>query len=91
MLGPFSWAFWGCKLPDSCWDPRQSLQGLWWPLASCCGPSRCCLCMQDLKGDLIYTRISGYGQTGPKAVLPGYASVCEAYGGFRCPLQHAYA
>ena len=27
-----------------------------------------------------------YGQTGPKATLPGYASVCEAYGGFRCLL-----
>ena len=39
---------------------------------------------QDLKRELIYTRISGYGQTGPKAVQPGYASVCEAYGGLRC-------
>lgn len=38
---------------------------------------------KDLKPDLVYTRISGYGQTGPKAQLPGYASVCEAYGGFR--------
>ena len=37
----------------------------------------------DLKPSLVYTRISGYGQTGPKAQLPGYASVCEAYGGFR--------
>lgn len=37
----------------------------------------------DLKEDLIYTRISGYGQTGPKAHLPGYASVCEAVGGLR--------
>lgn len=37
----------------------------------------------DLPKDLVYTRISGYGQTGPKATLPGYASVCEAYGGFR--------
>jgi len=37
----------------------------------------------DLPPHLIYTRISGYGQTGPKAPLPGYASVCEAYGGFR--------
>jgi hypothetical protein len=37
----------------------------------------------DLHPSLIYTRISGYGQTGPKAALPGYASVCEAYGGFR--------
>jgi CoA-transferase family III len=39
---------------------------------------------QDLKPGLVYTRISGYGQTGPKASLPGYASVCEAYGGLRC-------
>ncbi|KAI7842862.1 hypothetical protein COHA_003480 [Chlorella ohadii] len=38
---------------------------------------------KDLKPELIYTRISGYGQTGPKAQLPGYASVCEAFGGFR--------
>jgi crotonobetainyl-CoA:carnitine CoA-transferase CaiB-like acyl-CoA transferase len=37
----------------------------------------------DLPKILIYTRISGYGQTGPKAPLPGYASVSEAYGGFR--------
>eukprot|EP00198_Chlamydomonas_reinhardtii_P005040 XP_001694376.1 predicted protein [Chlamydomonas reinhardtii] len=36
-----------------------------------------------LRPDLIYTRISGYGQTGPRAPDPGYASVCEAYGGFR--------
>ena len=40
--------------------------------------------VQDLKDTLIYTRISGYGQTGPKAHLAGYASVCEAYGGIRC-------
>lgn len=32
---------------------------------------------------LIYTRISGYGQTGPYAKRPGYASVCEGMGGFR--------
>ena len=38
---------------------------------------------QDLKPELVYARISGYGQTGPKSHLPGYASVCEAYGGFR--------
>ena len=43
-----------------------------------------CLCAeQDLKPDLVFARISGYGQTGPKAQLAGYASVCEAYGGFR--------
>ncbi|HUH36837.1 MAG TPA: CoA transferase [Spongiibacteraceae bacterium] len=33
--------------------------------------------------DLIYTRISGYGQTGPNARKPGYASVCEGFSGFR--------
>jgi crotonobetainyl-CoA:carnitine CoA-transferase CaiB-like acyl-CoA transferase len=38
---------------------------------------------KDLDPRLVYARISGYGQTGPKATLPGYASVCEAYGGFR--------
>ena len=32
---------------------------------------------------LIYTRISGYGQTGPYSSKPGYASVTEAYSGFR--------
>ncbi len=40
----------------------------------------------DLKADnpgLIYTRISGYGQSGPYAPRPGYASVCEGISGFR--------
>lgn len=32
---------------------------------------------------LIFARVSGYGQTGPRASQPGYASACEAYGGFR--------
>jgi crotonobetainyl-CoA:carnitine CoA-transferase CaiB-like acyl-CoA transferase len=32
---------------------------------------------------LIYARISGYGQTGPYADRPGFASVCEGIGGFR--------
>lgn len=32
---------------------------------------------------LIYARISGYGQTGPYAPKPGYASVCEGIGGLR--------
>jgi len=32
---------------------------------------------------LIYTRVSGYGQTGPYASMPGYASVCEGVGGMR--------
>ncbi|KAI8468409.1 MAG: CoA-transferase family III domain-containing protein [Monoraphidium minutum] len=46
------------------------------------------LAPKDLKPELVYTRIrrgrgAGYGQTGPKAAEPGYASVCEAFGGFR--------
>ena len=32
---------------------------------------------------LVYTRVSGYGQTGPYRNKPGYASACEAMGGFR--------
>jgi len=32
---------------------------------------------------LVYARISGYGQTGPYAGYPGFASVCEGIGGFR--------
>ncbi len=41
---------------------------------------------EDLKTTnpgLIYSRISGYGQTGPYASRPGFASVCEGIGGFR--------
>lgn len=33
--------------------------------------------------NLIYARVSGYGQTGPYAARPGFASVCEAVGGLR--------
>lgn len=33
--------------------------------------------------DLIVARISGYGQTGPYASRPGFASVCEGIGGLR--------
>ncbi|MDX1432105.1 MAG: CaiB/BaiF CoA-transferase family protein [Gammaproteobacteria bacterium] len=33
--------------------------------------------------DLVYARVSGYGQTGPYAARPGFASVCEGIGGFR--------
>lgn len=33
--------------------------------------------------DLIFARISGYGQTGPYASRTGFASVCEGVGGFR--------
>ncbi|KAI9441753.1 L-carnitine dehydratase/bile acid-inducible protein F [Lactarius indigo] len=32
---------------------------------------------------LIFTRVSGYGQTGPWSSRPGYASVCEGEAGFR--------
>jgi len=32
---------------------------------------------------IVYARISGYGQTGPYATKPGYASVTEGFGGFR--------
>jgi crotonobetainyl-CoA:carnitine CoA-transferase CaiB-like acyl-CoA transferase len=41
---------------------------------------------EDLKQtnpSLIYARISGYGQTGPYAAKPGFASVCEGIGGLR--------
>jgi crotonobetainyl-CoA:carnitine CoA-transferase CaiB-like acyl-CoA transferase len=41
---------------------------------------------EDLKAanpELVYTRISGYGQTGPYAEKPGFASVCEGISGFR--------
>jgi crotonobetainyl-CoA:carnitine CoA-transferase CaiB-like acyl-CoA transferase len=40
----------------------------------------------DLKASnpgLIFARISGYGQDGPYASRPGYASVCEGVGGLR--------
>ncbi|MCS5585020.1 MAG: CoA transferase, partial [Pseudomonadales bacterium] len=33
--------------------------------------------------DLIYARISGYGQTGPYSEKAGFASACEAISGFR--------
>jgi len=32
---------------------------------------------------LVYTRVSGYGQDGPYATRPGFASACEAEGGMR--------
>ena len=32
---------------------------------------------------IVYARISGYGQTGPYASKPGFASVCEGMSGFR--------
>jgi crotonobetainyl-CoA:carnitine CoA-transferase CaiB-like acyl-CoA transferase len=39
--------------------------------------------LKALNPELIVARISGYGQTGPYAERPGYASVCEGVGGFR--------
>jgi crotonobetainyl-CoA:carnitine CoA-transferase CaiB-like acyl-CoA transferase len=39
--------------------------------------------LKALRPDLIYTRVSGYGQSGPYASRPGFASVCEAVGGLR--------
>ncbi len=39
--------------------------------------------IKQLNPKLIYTRISGYGQTGPLAQKPGFASVCEGFSGFR--------
>jgi crotonobetainyl-CoA:carnitine CoA-transferase CaiB-like acyl-CoA transferase len=33
--------------------------------------------------DLIYSRVSGYGQTGPYSQKPGFASACEAVAGLR--------
>ncbi len=39
--------------------------------------------LKALRPDLIYTRVSGYGQSGPYASKPGFASVCEAIGGLR--------
>lgn len=39
--------------------------------------------------ELIYARVSGYGQTGPYRDRPGYASVAEAVGGLRHLTGHA--
>ena len=35
------------------------------------------------KPELVYTRVSGYGQTGPYRRRPGFASACEGFAGFR--------
>jgi len=43
------------------------------------GPDR----FKDSNPGLIYSRISGYGQTGPYSSRPGFASVCEGVGGLR--------
>ena len=39
--------------------------------------------LHELNPDLIYTAVSGYGRTGPYSRRPGFASACEAMGGFR--------
>lgn len=39
--------------------------------------------LHELNDQLVVTRVSGYGQTGPYAKRPGFASACEAMGGFR--------
>lgn len=38
---------------------------------------------KDSNPGLIFARISGYGQDGPYASKPGFASVCEGFGGLR--------
>ncbi|WP_101674893.1 CaiB/BaiF CoA transferase family protein [Alloalcanivorax mobilis] len=43
------------------------------------GPER----FKNSNPGLVFTRISGYGQDGPYAQKPGYASVCEGIGGLR--------
>jgi crotonobetainyl-CoA:carnitine CoA-transferase CaiB-like acyl-CoA transferase len=43
------------------------------------GPSE----LKELNPDIQIARISGYGQTGPAAQKPGFASVCEGFSGFR--------
>ena len=43
------------------------------------GPQR----YQQLRPQLVYTRLSGYGQSGPYSSRPGFASACEGFGGFR--------
>jgi len=55
------------------WDSPSALEK--WSL----GPAD----LHPLNPSLIFTRVSGYGQTGPWSSRPGYASVCEAESGFR--------
>ena len=43
------------------------------------GPGDC----KEKNPGLVYARISGYGQDGPYANKPGFASVCEGISGFR--------
>ncbi len=39
--------------------------------------------LNEVNPDLVITRISAFGQTGPLAERPGFAAVAEALGGFR--------
>ncbi|UNV88541.1 MULTISPECIES: CaiB/BaiF CoA-transferase family protein [unclassified Comamonas] len=39
--------------------------------------------MKALNPRLVFLRISGYGQTGPKANEPGYGAICDAFAGVR--------
>src|SRR5690606_2856732 len=39
--------------------------------------------MRASNPELVYARISGYGQNGPYSSKPGFASVCESISGFR--------
>jgi len=39
--------------------------------------------LSEANPNLIFVRISAFGQTGPYAERPGFAAVAEAYGGFR--------
>ena len=38
--------------------------------------------LREAKPDLVIARISGFGQTGPKAPLPGFGTLAEALSGF---------
>jgi succinyl-CoA--D-citramalate CoA-transferase len=39
--------------------------------------------LRQLNPGLVFTRVSGYGQTGPYRHKPGFAAVAEAFGGLR--------
>ncbi|WP_328393153.1 CaiB/BaiF CoA transferase family protein [Nocardia sp. NBC_00416] len=39
--------------------------------------------LQEANPDVVITRISAYGQTGPRSARPGFAAVAEAVGGLR--------
>ncbi|MBX3093470.1 MAG: CoA transferase [Cryobacterium sp.] len=39
--------------------------------------------LHELNRGLVIARVSGYGQSGPKSALPGYAAIAEAVGGLR--------